>query len=177
MSGGSDRVLKFPYRGAPQTVGVIKKAALDSQRDLSVRNLAESICSGLPSKCYVGEYLALYNAVQHMTRYMRDPRTVELVRAPYVIARQMAAGQVPNLDCDDLTALLSALVLSVGGQVRIVTVAFRNMVHNGQRQYSHVFAEARDPKSGRWIVLDPVASHKTSEMLGRVVAAKIWPVA
>lgn len=175
--GHSDRVLKLPYRGAPQTVGVIVGSALDSQRHYQVRQLAESIASSLPSKDYLSEALAIYYFVLANTRYMRDPRTVELVRAPFVTTRTLVAGQVPSLDCDDMAALICALVLSTGGQCRVVTVAFRHMFHKGARQYSHVFAQAREPNTGRWITLDPVAADRTKSMLRRVKAAKVWPVA
>ncbi len=155
----------------------MKRAALKSQGHYAVRQLAEAITSGLPSKAYVDEYIAIYYYVLTHTRYMRDPRTVELVRDPWLIAKEILAGGMPAVDCDDLTALLCALVLAVGGQCRIVTVAFRHMHHNGVRQFSHVFAEAREPTTGKWIVLDPVAADHTRSMLRRSKAAKIWPVA
>lgn len=155
----------------------MRRAALDSQSNLAVRQLAEAACAGLDSKDYTSEYLALYNLLLQRCRYMRDPRTVELVRAPYLVAQEILAGGRPNLDCDDLSAMLGALVLAVGGNVRFVTVAFRNAFYNGERQYSHVFAQALEPRSGLWIVLDPVAAEKTGEMMRRVRAAAIWPVA
>lgn len=170
-------MLKLPYRGAPQTVGVILHAALNSQRDYNLRLLVERIVAGLPSKDYLGEYLACYYFVLGNTRYMRDPRTVELVRSPHIVARELAEGKKPSIDCDDSSALLAAMVLMCGGAARVVTVAFRNMFHNGDRQYSHVFAQAKEPTSGTWVTLDPVAASGTQNMLGRVVAAKVWPIA
>lgn len=158
-------------------MGVIKHAALDSQSDYAVRELAEAICSGIPSKDYLSEYLAIYYWVLANTRYMRDPRTVELVRAPNVVARTVLRGQKPSLDCDDMTSLICALVLAVGGSCRAATVAFRNMFHRGRRQYSHVFAQAREPLTNRWIILDPVAADRTEAMKRRVVAVKFWPIA
>jgi hypothetical protein len=172
-----DKVLHFEYRGAPQTIDVMRKASLDSQSNLAVRQLAEVACAGLDSKDYTSEYLALYNLLLQRCRYMRDPRTVELVRAPYLVAQEILAGGRPNLDCDDMSAMLGALVLAVGGNVRFVTVAFRNAFYQGQRQYSHVFAQALEPRTGLWIVLDPVAAEKTGEMMTRIKAAAIWPVA
>lgn len=172
-----DKVLHFEYRGAPQTVSVMRRAALDSQSNLAIRQLAETACAGLDSKDYTSEYLALYNLLLQRCRYMRDPRTVELVRAPYLVAQEILQGGRPNLDCDDLSAFLGSLVLAVGGAVRFVTVAFRNAFYAGQRQYSHVFAQALEPRSGLWITLDPVAAEKTGEMMKRVKAAAIWPVA
>jgi hypothetical protein len=76
-----------------------------------------------------------------------------------------------------MAAMLGALVLAVGGNARFVTVAFRNAFYNGQRQYSHVFAQALEPRTGLWIVLDPVAAEKTNDMMGRIKAAAVWPVA
>lgn len=108
---------------------------------------------------------------------MRDPRTVELVRAPHIIVDQILQGSVPSLDCDDMAALICALCMSTGSQTRVTTVAFKNMFFDGNRQYSHVYAEALDPKSKKWVVMDPVAGRKAPEMLKRVVAKKHWPIA
>lgn len=173
----SDRVLKFDYRGAPQTISVMRHAVLISQQDLSVRTLAERVCQHLPSKDYTSEYLALYHMVLGQCRYMRDPRTVELVRAPDVVAKQILSGGTPCLDCDDEATLLAALITAVGGTAELITVAFKDLVYNGQRQYSHVLVRAQDPRSRQWIVLDPVAAEKTAEMQSRVRFAKLWPIA
>lgn len=175
--GHQGRVLNLPYRGAPQTVAIIIQDAIEAQRDYAVRQLTEYVCSGLPSKAYLDEYLACYYFVLSHTRYMRDPRTVELVRKPSKIARQILAGEMPALDCDDMTGLLCAMTLAVGGQAQVCTVAFPKMLYQGEQQYSHVFAIAIEPNTNRSIILDPVAASKTKQMLSRVKAAKIWPVA
>lgn len=172
-----DRVLKFPYRGAPQTVSVIRQAALESQNFYPVRLLAEHICGRLRGKDYLSEILANHNFVGSRCRYMRDPRTVELVQAPYLVVEQLVQGGVPQLDCDDMTAFEGALHLAVGCEVRFATVAFRHMFYKGNRQYSHVFCQAREPRTQAWITCDPVAGEGTKSMLRRAVAYKFWPVA
>lgn len=172
-----DRVLKFDYRGAPQTISVMRDAVLSSQNDPSVRELAEMICSQLDSKDYISEYLAILHFVLARTRYMRDPKTVELVRSPALIARAILRGEVPCLDCDDLACLIAALVLAVGGQCDFVTVAFRVMRFQGELQFSHVLCRALDPKTNKNVILDPVAAEKTREMRDRVKVAKYWPIA
>jgi hypothetical protein len=171
-----DRVLKFDYRGAPQTVGVLRRAALESQDKMSVREFCEDTCGGLDSKDYLSEYLAIYYALLQRTRYMRDPRTVELVKAPYIIAEQMLRGGRPSIDCDDYSGFIAACVLAMGGTPRLCTVAFRDMFYEGRRQYSHVFCEAFEPRSNQWIVLDPVAAERTKQMLRDVRAIKVWSV-
>ncbi len=183
--------ITVPFRGAPQTVSYIRQVALQAQTQYPLRLLAEDIVGQLGSKDYLSEILAIYYWVCSHTRYANDPRTIELVRSPREgLSRLMGnvsrlrtqfGSQViswkPSVDCDDLTALLAAIYLSIGREVRVVTVAFRNAFFAGKRQYSHVYLQVREPRTGQWIVVDPVAADTTSEMLSRVKAVRIWPVA
>lgn len=183
--GSTDRAFWLPdqpptsrvgYSGAPQTIAVMAKAALDDAKTFDTRRLAEGVCERVDSKDYCSEYLALYHFLLQHTRYMRDPRRVELVRSPAVISRQIMAGYRPSIDCDDASTWLAAAILTVGGQPDFCTVAFQRMQFNGVTQYSHVLTRALEPRSRVRIVLDPVAAEKTPEMLRKVVASKIWPV-
>ena len=167
---------KVAYYGASQTIGVMTHAALDDRKHFETRQLAESICEGLDSKDYTSEYLALYYFLLQHSRYMRDPRRVELVRAPYIISRMILEGHRPSLDCDDMGTWLAAAVMSVGGAPEFVTVAFTDQTFEGEPQYSHVFDRAKEPRSGSRVILDPVAAENTKSMLRRVKAARIWPI-
>jgi len=158
-------------------VAFIKRGALEAQGHPIVRLTVEQITKNLPSKDTVSEALAIYNFVCDKTRYLRDPRTVELVRAPWIILNQIAQGHIPGIDCDDSSSLLCSMVLAAGSETRVATAAFTNMHHRGERQYSHVFCQVKEPRTGRWITLDPVAGDKTREMLSRIVAVKYWPIA
>lgn len=165
------------YRGAPQTIAVMRKAALEDANHFVTRQLAEAVCEGLDSKDYTSEYMALYQFLLQRTRYMRDPRRTELVRAPHIVSEQIMAGHRPSLDCDDMAAWLAAAVLAVGGRAEFCTVAFAVMLYDGVPQYSHVFTRALEPRTRCQIVLDPVAAEKTPQMLSRVKVAETWPVA
>lgn len=154
----------------------MREAALRAQSVYSIRQLVEKVCEKLEPKDYRSEALANYYYVLSHTRYMRDPRTVELVRDPWEVVAQMQAGQIPQIDCDDMAALLASMHLMCGFRVRLITVAFRDAFYQGERQYSHIFCQAQD-KGGTWLTTDPVANVKTAEMLNRAVAAKVWPVA
>lgn len=155
---------------------IIHQAAHEAQNDYLVRQAAEEICSQLPPKDYISEPIAIGQWVHCNTRYMRDPRTVELVRSPSIILKQIYDGEKPSIDCDDMAALICALCMAAGCKTRCVTVAFKNLMYNGQRQYTHVFAQGQDPKSGLWITLDPVAAKKMNEMMSRIVAAETWMI-
>jgi hypothetical protein len=168
---------RVAYHGAPQTIQVMRRAALDDADHFDTRQIAESVCEGIDSKDYVSEYLALYQFWLARTRYMRDPRRTELVRAPYIISRQILSGHRPSVDCDDAATWIAAAVQSIGGAAEFCTVAFQNMFYGDQRQYSHVFTRATEPRTRTRIILDPVAAEKTPQMLRRVKAAAVWPVA
>ena len=166
-----------PFKGAPQTVALIKRYALEAQRDPTVRLLAEEIIGGLRSKDYLSEIAAIYYYVLDHTRYTNDPRTVELVRRPERIIAELARGKTPSLDCDDLCVLQAALLLSLGREVRVITIAFQNQQYRGEIQYSHVYLQVKEPRTSKWIVLDPVAAEETKAMLKKGKAIKIWPLA
>ena len=166
-----------PFKGAPHTVALIKRYALESQRSPIVRLTAEEIVSGLDSKDYLSEIEAIYNFVIGHVRYANDPRTIELVRRPELVLREIVAGKTPSLDCDDMVTLELALYLSLGRRVRIITVAFNHAFFRGKRQFSHVFMQVQEPRSKAWINIDPVAAEETGKMLTKVKALKIWEVA
>lgn len=79
-------------------------------------------------------------------------------------------------NCDDMVTHLGAQIQQMGGKIELVTVAFDNQFFDGRRQYSHVFLRALEPRTGTWVVLDPVAAEKTPDMLRRIVAHDTWPV-
>lgn len=168
---------RIAYSGAPQTIDVMRKAVLEDADHFETRQLAESVCEWLDSKDYTSEYLALYQFLLQRTRYMRDPRRTELVRAPYVISRQILAGHRPSLDCDDMSTWLAAAVTAVGGRVDFVTCAFQLLYFEDRVQHTHVFSRALEPRSRAMIALDPVAAEKTPQMLRRIVDATAWPIA
>ena len=170
-------ITKIPFKGANQTAAVVREAALASQQHIAVRKLAEEITRELRSKDYLSEILAIHHFLLTNCRYFRDPKTIELVKAPHIVVLELLSGRKPSLDCDDLTALAAALLLSAGCSVRLVVVAFEDVIYKGERQYAHIFVQALEPKSGKWITCDFVAGENTARMHSRVRFAKIFPVA
>lgn len=73
-------------------------------------------------------------------------------------------------NCDDMAVVIATMVGQIGGRVRFVAGGFRGarVHHSGRPVLSHVWAEAYDPNSKSWIVLDPVPGRKVHEMLGKV---------
>jgi transglutaminase-like putative cysteine protease len=134
--------------------------ARQGEADPRLRALAERITSGIFSHDYLSEYAAILNWVRSNIRYSRDPRTIEQVKQPHAVL------QTKTGDCDDLAVLIAALVGQMGGQVRFVAGGFSRP--GGHRKLSHVWAEAFDPGTRAWVVLDPVPGRKVHNMLGRL---------
>lgn len=143
--------------------------------DYGIRRQMEDICAKLDSKDYLSEITAPLYWVKAHTRYMRDPRSVELVRSPSEILWRIKRGERPGIDCDDGSALITALTESGGVQCRVTTVAFQNLMHMGERQYTHVFSEGFEPGRGCWVCLDFVP-RDIKGMLARVRYARVWPM-
>jgi len=73
--------------------------------------------------------------------------------------------------CDDLALWIATICRQLGREAQFVTVGF-----GAPGKYSHVFARAKEPKSGQWIVLDPVAGSDEATMLRRVSTYRIWEI-
>lgn len=135
----------------------MRRLVLAAQTSWPLRRLVENVCRELAGKDYLSELVALHYFVCQRVRYQRDPLTVELVKTPEAT---LSTGVG---DCDDIATLLAALVLLAGSQARFVTVGF---VPRGP--FTHVYCEGLDPRTKRWVVLDPVAGPDTAQMLRRV---------
>jgi len=113
--------------------------------------------------------------IKAIDRAVADVPVYDLQTDDHYVYLPQADVTVSN--CDDIVALLVALFMIIGREVRILTVAFKNAFYNGKRQFQHVYVQVREPRTLQWIVLDPVAAESTGEMLGRIKAVKIWAVA
>jgi hypothetical protein len=143
----------------------MRALSLGAQTSWPLRHLVERVCLGIRPKDYLSELLGLFYFVCRTVRYMRDPRTVELVKTPEATLATRVG------DCDDMATLLAALLLLAGFLVRFVTVGFRP-----DGSFTHVYVEAFEPRRQRWVALDPVAGPRTAAMLAKAKTARIYRV-
>lgn len=73
--------------------------------------------------------------------------------------------------CDDIALWIATICRQLGREAQFVTVGF-----GAPGRYSHVFSRAKEPKSGQWIVCDPVAGTDEASMLQRVSTYRIWNI-
>jgi hypothetical protein len=144
------------------------------ERSLLVRNFSEHIIGGLFPKDYLGEILAINYWVAKHVLYVNDPLHVELLKDPQRICEElmsnggMAMGQTRG-DCDDIATLIATLALCIGRKSQLVVAGFGE-----HGSYSHVFTRVLEPKSGAYIVCDPVAGSNVGSMLRRITTYQIW---
>ena len=141
------QILRVPKgnKGTLTTARIIARLIRDGAKDFYVRQKAIAIfrAYNVPPKDRMGEVCALFDFVKRNIRYTRDIFRVELLHS----ARRML--ELKAGDCDDMTILLGAMLLSTGHPVRLALAGFRpDMPH----AYSHIYPEVN--VRGRWIPLD-----------------------
>src|SRR5215813_8572901 len=107
-------------RGTLVTARLIAQMIRDGAKDFYVRQKAIQIfrMCGVRPKNRFGEVCALFDWVRRNIRYTRDIFRVELLHSP----RRMLELQAG--DCDDMTILLGAMLMSTGHPVRLALVGF-----------------------------------------------------
>lgn len=131
--------------GTLSTAKIIGQLIRAGAKDFYVRQKAIEVFRTyrVPPKNRMGEASALFDFVKRNVRYTRDIFRVELLHS----ARRML--ELRAGDCDDMTILLGAMLLSTGHPVRLVLAGFRK---NRPHVYSHIYPEVN--VSGRWIAID-----------------------
>ena len=160
-----------PFTGPRTTISEMNRA-LNGQlgeRSVRVRSFTESVVRGLQPKDYLSEIVAIRYAVAEKVRYLNDPLTTEWVKDPERLVEEIETTGSAAADCDEIALLTATMLRQVGRDVDYVTVGF-GLPGN----HSHVFTRVREPKSGVYIVCDPVAGTEEDRMLTRVTSHKIW---
>ncbi len=132
-------------RGTLRTARMIAELIRGGSKDFCVRQAAIRVyrAYGVPPKDKLGEVWALFDWVRKNIRYTRDIFRVELLHS----ARRML--ELRAGDCDDMTILLGAMLISTGHPVRLALVGFRP---DKPHVYTHIYPEVF--VRGRWIALD-----------------------
>jgi transglutaminase-like putative cysteine protease len=136
-------------RGTLVTARMIARLIREGAKDFFVRQRAIEIFRGyrVRPKDRAAEVRALFDWVQRNIRYTRDIFRTELLHS----ARRML--ELKAGDCDDMTILLGAMLVSTGYPVRLILAGFRPNKPHG---YSHIYPEVN--VRGCWIPIDATLS-------------------
>jgi len=153
------------FSGHPDTLAAMVQVAHGprGEQSMLVRSMLEEVVRSVQPKDYLGEILAVRYWVTERVRYANDPMHVEMVKDPQRLCEEIAARGQAVGDCDDIATLIGTMCLQLGREAEYVVVGF-----GGAGSYSHVFARVKEPRSGEWIVCDPVAGTDERGMLERV---------
>jgi hypothetical protein len=141
------------------------------ERSTLVRSVTESVVDGLQPKDYLSEILAIRHFVATRVRYLNDPVATEWVKDPQRMIEEILAHGKSSADCDEICTLILTMTRQVGRRGQIIVVGF-----GMPGSYSHTFARVEEPKTGKWIVCDPVAGTQEARMLSRVRTWRYYEV-
>lgn len=163
-----------PFHGPADTIMLMIQMTIGPRGEQStlVRSMKDHIIRNVQPKDYLSEMLAIRNFVAEKIKYSNDAAHVEQVQDPERLCQQINDNGRAVADCDEIALLIGTLCAQAGRDVRYVTVGFGK-----PNSFAHVFAQALEPKSKQWIVLDPVAGTDEASMLRKVTTYKIWEIA
>lgn len=159
------------FSGAHDTIALMRQLCLGprGERSTLVRGIAEQCVRHLQPKAYLSEILAVRNWASKHLRYANDPVGTEWVKDPQRMAEEVGAHGVCPADCDEIALMIATLARQLGREAEFVVVGFG-------KGWQHVFARVKEPKSGQWVVCDPVAGTDEDKMLRRVTQWKVWRI-
>jgi hypothetical protein len=159
------------FRGAPDTLQLMREHSWGQygEHSVLVRMMLEEIVRDMRGKDYLGEILAVRNFVTQRLRYVNDPLHIEYVKTPERLVEEILDNGVALADCDEMAQLIATFGLQLGREAEFIVVGF-----GAPGDYSHVFTRIKEPKTGEWIVCDPVAGSDERTMLERVTTYEIW---
>lgn len=129
--------------GTFHTVGLMRQLVRECRIDPAVMNMAIGIIHNVPAKDEYAEIEALFDFVLNHVRYVRDVAGLETLCDPRMTLQRLVG------DCDDKSALLAALLESVGYPTRFVMAAYDG------GDFSHVYLQVYVPFRDDWMDLDP----------------------
>jgi hypothetical protein len=143
--------------GITSTANAIQRAVLWSIRNApEIRQQAEQIVLGLPERDEAYETQAVYEWVLKHYRYLKDPPGLELVKSPEVSLKEVRTFGVFQGDCDDVTAFIAALLMSIGYRVRSTVIS----VTGKGTAFRHIYPEVYLTKKASWLPLEACARRR-----------------
>jgi hypothetical protein len=132
-------------RGTEFTIAKIRELIHAGMTDQLINRQAMAIvhAAGVQPFDFVGEIRSIFDWTRRNIRFFKDIDGVETLRT----AREVLT--IRGGDCDDITVLLSSLLLTIGHGVRLVTISSDP---EAPGVFSHIYAEVEI--GGQWVALD-----------------------
>lgn len=137
--------------GVEQTLRQMRRLVLESAHDPDVIGWAQDVVRFLPERDPDAAANAFLRWVRSNVRYTEDPVTVEAVKTPEAMLRELVEKGRITGDCDDQVTLLAAGLNAVGVDTEFVVVA----ADPNFPDYSHVLVQYASDRRG-WVTMDPI---------------------
>jgi hypothetical protein len=152
--------------GVRQTINLMVSLTNASITDPLVRAQAAQAISGCPRGDRACQCYALLSWVKRIMHYVADPKGVEALHDPRLIAKAIHEKRYVYGDCDDMSMYLAALMKSVG-----LDPSFRAVGYGG-KPYQHVYVSClgmrMDATRDEWNFATPASFPETSVLERRV---------
>lgn len=145
-----------------------------------VKGLAEEVTDGINPNDQRSQMMAVLHWVSKNLKYVTDEREaarlfgttgdLEMVKSPTAV---LDSGRY---DCDCVSTLIAAMLMSLGIRARFVVVGFTEVELTGPDGFEHVYAQGYDERSGKWLILDPVSHPSERQMLLDTRQARIYDI-
>jgi len=152
--------------GVRQTLNHMKVLVNQSFLDPVIRDQAASAISGCLRGAKDCQCYSLLSFVTRTMRYVADPKGVEMLHHPRLVARAVKEKRLVYGDCDDMSMYLAALLKSIG-----LTPTFQAAGYNG-KPFQHVYVCCEglklDATRSAWTPATYYPMQETSVMVGRI---------
>ncbi len=168
------------FKGPKDTLKAMTRIALGprGEQSLLVRQFTELVIRDVWPKDYLGEILAIRNVQlqespfrkgARLFRYANDPRHVEWIKDPQRMVEEIHDQGSTVVDCDEQALMAAVMGMQVGREVEFVALGF-----GASGNLTHVGTRIKEPKSGRWIWVDPVAGPREREAAASAKEVLTW---
>lgn len=142
----SGQIVQIPdgLAGTEATIATMRDMVNRCKTSPIIRQAATTVAFLQPEKDYRAEAEAIFNEVRDGVRYMRDVHGVETLQEPPITLASRLG------DCDDQSALLAAMLESIGVPTRFVVAGYSG------DYYEHVYLQAW---LDGWVDMDPTEPH------------------
>ena len=117
-----------------KTVDKMKDIIIQSSKNPYIREWAANIVGRVEVNNKQAEASAIFHFVRDRVRYTKDPLGFEYIQTPVVLLQGIQQGDKPAGDCDDMTVLSLSLLKSIGFNVAIKIVSFKE-----NEKFGHVY--------------------------------------
>lgn len=133
------------------TIDLIRSIITNPKQLYYARRLTEIALKTVPDYDFDKEMSAILKWVKNHFKYTRDIKGIETVKTIEKMYNEILVNKRFIGDCDDVSTLISGMLISIGYNVRLVIVS---TLSNPRNNFNHIFVQGYNKKLNVWRNLD-----------------------